>query len=234
MRNEYFAFLLSLAFFVLSSFSGRSQSTLYSIGDLGSWNYSQAITGFGIDAEGEDGAVGQAFSIKNGNALVDSISFPVLWNSSQGSIDFFSVNVAAWNGAQPTGPLLYSGTVEDYNVTPGWQTYTVQPVNLALNQNQQYVLFLTANNFLGSEIFDAQVGYAPAGAYLNGRYFFTGGHELSLNDLFSQSWIPVSLNMAFDIDYQLVPVPEPGTFMLCCLSGALLWIHRRAGFRFHY
>jgi hypothetical protein len=82
----------------------RSQS--YTVGDMGGWSGS-FLTGFGITGGpygGGDSTCGQTFRINNGNALVSSISFPLYAESSAAE---FQVGVAAWNGAQATGSLLY-------------------------------------------------------------------------------------------------------------------------------
>jgi hypothetical protein len=208
---------------ILAAQSARGQ-TIYTIGDLSSWNISQQITGC---AQFSDGGVqvGQTISL-SGNAQVDSITVPVYWNSSEAAQNQetrLSVNIMAWNGTSPTGPVLYQGTLINFNdpafpsggTIPGWQTFTDNPSNLILYQNQQYVLFLASATYLD---FDTSEGYTGASAY-------TGGSFVSYDGYGDWSTAP-SVDMAFSM--QLTSVPEPSSSALACVAGLVtLWRWRR-------
>jgi hypothetical protein len=203
------------------------QAVIYTVGDMGSW-YGSALTGFGIDTGGGDLTVGQTFHINNGSALVSSISFPLYAEAAAAD---FQVGVAAWNGTQPTGSLLYlSGTL----VAGGnnWQTFTLTPNNLILNQGQEYVLFLSPNAFVTtSAAYNTFVGAVGSGAYTDGQYYDVAGYHLGINDLFALSWSGAPINMAFSINYQLVPEPSPLIFIYLG-SLALCLRHRGPQMRF--
>src|ERR1035437_9477270 len=185
----------------------RCQSQIYTVGDYtGTWSGTD-ITGFDIanafPGPGKgDCTVGQTFSINNVNALIDSISIPI-----DGSVSAeFQIGVAAWNGSHPTGSMLYlSSPISGVN---GWQTFTVAPNNLILNQNQQYVLMVTPNNFVNTSLsYNTGMGYVSG--YSGGQMFNVAGYEMSVSDLFVNSWSNVNADFAFSIRYEAAPVPEP-------------------------
>jgi hypothetical protein len=212
--------VVALAAVLLTAQPCRSQN--YTVGDLGDWS-GLGYTGFEVDAGGGDVTVGQTFQINNGDALVSSISFPI-YNNNSSSIEF-QAGVAAWNGTQATGSLLYlSGAL---SATGGvWQSFSVPATGLTLNQGQEYVLFLTANSYFNTEPpFTTEVGYVPSGDYTDGQYYSLPGYQLTVNDLFTQSWTASQVDLAFDIDYQVVP--EPGTFALLCSGSLALWLRSR-------
>ena len=195
--------------------------TIYTIGDTGDWSGSE-LTGFGVSG-GVDETVGETFVINNVNALVNSISFPVYTPTSTE----FQVGVAAWNGSEATGSLLYLSAPLTGDGTL-WQTCTVTPNNLTLNQGQEYILFLTPNNYVNSSpTYSAGVGLVPAEYYSGGQYFYQVGYQLSVDDLFTQSWSGVSASMAFSIDYQAAPVPEPSAPIFLFLGGLALLLRYR-------
>jgi hypothetical protein len=195
----------------------RCQSlTVYTIGDMSSWISGYALSGFDVDSGGGDYSAGQTFRVDNGNALVNSISFPV---QSDGGTHQFQVGVAAWNGARATGSWLYLSAplTESGN---SFESFTVTPNNLILSQSREYMLVLTPNAFVNtSGAFNTAVGYVPSGGYTEGQFFFVAGYGLSVNDLLTQTWTGTPANMAFSINYQLAPVPEPVTLALAGLSG---------------
>jgi hypothetical protein len=224
MNSRCLRFFLPLAFFGLSVFQGRSQD---SVSDWSSWvNYGQQEeTGFGISASvGDpvvytDYSIGQTFQITDGNALVSTISFPIFNNYS--SVEF-QAGVAVWNGTQATGSALYLSSALSAANSDSWQYFSVTPSGLTLTQNQEYLLFLTPVN--SSPPFDAGVGLVPVSDYPAQQNYQALG-QLDPNDLSTPSWNPNSDDMAFEIDYQVVP--EPGIFALLCLGSLALWLRNR-------
>ena len=177
------ASLIALAAVLLTAQQGRAQET---VGDLGDWLGYQ-ISGFDIDGTGGDTTIGQTFQIDDGNALVSSISVPVVDADTVGTAEF-QIGVAAWSGTQATGTLLYLSSVMSESST-SFQTFTVSPNNLVLNQNQEYVLFVTANGVVDSyPPFNGSVGYVPVGDYAGGDAFNVTGYQFGINDLFTQTW----------------------------------------------
>ena len=70
-----------------------------------------------------------------------------------------------------------------------WQTFTLTPNNLILNQGQEYVLFLSPNAFVTtSAAYNTFVGAVGSGAYTDGQYCDVAGYHLGINDLFALSW----------------------------------------------
>jgi hypothetical protein len=221
---------------VLAAQSSPAQ-TVYTIGNLSSWGPGQQITGCQLTSGG-DVSVGQTFSLP-GNAQVNSITVPVFWNysgASQNQPTFLSVNIMAWDGSEPTGPVLYQGQLGNYNIPgipslgtiPGWQTFSGSPSNLILNQNQEYVLFLTAVQYINdAENFSTSAGYTDGSAYTGGQLVSYAGYLDSFNNLTTHSWTPTgSVDMAFSM--QLTSVPEPSSAALACVGGLLIWLRRRA------
>jgi hypothetical protein len=51
------------------------------------------------------------------------------------------------------------------------------------------------------------------------------GYKLSVNALFTQSWTASSIDLAFDINYQVVPEPSAGAMLV--LGGVALLCVRR-------
>jgi len=211
---------IALAAVLFTAQQCRSQN--YTVGD---WDGSDDIigfTGFAVDSGGGDTIVGETFQINNGNALVSSICFPA---TSDGPSIEFQAGVAAWNGTQATGPVLYLSAQSASGTS--FQNFTVSPPNLVLNQNQTYVLFLTASSYLGTDPpFSASVGLVFDSDYTAGQFYSVSGSPLGISDLFTQSWgSPLPVNMAFDVNYEVVP--EPSALMLLCLSSVLLWMRYR-------
>lgn len=209
-----------------------AQSTTYSIGSLPGWDGHNGMTGVS-DAGTSNGlasttSVGETFRINNGNAFVTSIAFPVIATAPLYSYSpsDFQVGVIAWNGTRPTGPLLY---LSDHLVGYGavWQNFVVTPNNLILNQGQQYLLFFTGINFLDGLTSVASMGYVPGDPYPDGKEFFLGwgGGGIGINDLFVHDWTAQNLDMAFAVNYQIVP--EPAATVLLGLGSALLIFSRK-------
>ena len=224
--------VLAAAFLFAIQQQTLAQSTIYSIGSLPGWDGRNGITGVSDSGNsnvlGSTTSVGETFRINNGNALVTSIAFPVmatapLYSYSQSD---FQVGVIAWNGTRPTGPLLY---LSDHLVGYGavWQNFVVTPNNLILNQSQQYLLFFTGINFLDDLTSVAVMGYVPGDPYPDGKEFFLGygGIGIGINDLFTHDWTAQNLDMAFQINYQIVPEPAPT--VLLGLGSALLIFRRK-------
>jgi hypothetical protein len=196
---------------------------IYTVGTYsgGAWN-GNYITGFGISNPNTDGTVGQTFSINNVNALIDSIQVPIYGSS----LATFQIGVAAWNGSQLTGPMLYlSSPITGVN---GWLTYTLNPNNLVLNQNQLYALFVTPNNSVNtSPSYNTGMGYVSS--YSGGELYQIAGYELSVNDLFTQGWTGVPAAFAFSMSYQAVP--EPSAMALAGLGTLALWLRYRSSIK---
>jgi hypothetical protein len=226
------AVVLAVTFLFAIQQQTLAQSTIYSIGSLPGWDGNSSMTGFSDSGNsnvlGSTMSVGETFRINNGNALVTSIAFPVIATAplySYGPSDF-QVGVIAWNGTRTTGPLLY---LSDHLVGYGavWQNFVVNPNNLILNQGQQYLLFFTGINFLDNVTSVAAMGYVPGNPYPDGQEFFLGwgGNGIGINDLFTHDWTAQNLDMAFAVNYQIVP--EPAGTVLLGLGSALLIFRRK-------
>jgi len=209
-----------------------AQSTIYSLGSLPGWDGNSSITGFSDSGNsntlGSTMSVGQTFRINNGNAVITSIAFPLIANAplyAPGPSDF-QVGVIAWNGTRPMGPLLY---LSDLLVGYGdvWQNFVVTPNNLILNQGQQYLLFFSGISFLDGIDSEASMGYVPGNPYTDGQYFFLGlgGSGLGINDVFVHDWTAVAADLAFEVNYEIVP--EPADTVLLGLGSALLMMALR-------
>lgn len=215
--------MIALAAVLLTAQQGRSQN---SVGDMSDWDGVGQITGFDIDGTGGDSTIGQTFQINGGNALVSSISVPVVDADTLGTTEF-QIGVAAWSGTQATGTLLYLSSIMSESSTSFQQPFTVTPNNLVLNQGQEYVLFVTANGVVDSyPPFNGSVGYVPVGDYAGGDAFSVTGYKSGINDLFTQTWHDANTDMAFEIDYQ-VEVPEPGICALLCSGSLACWLRNR-------
>jgi PEP-CTERM motif len=212
----------SLFGFLLVVQPARSTGVVYTVGDMSNWG-GIGLTGMDVDSEYGDGSVGQTFRIDNGNALVSSISFPL---QSDSGTHPFQVGVAAWDGSQVTGPLQYLSSMLTVSGT-AFETFTLTPNNLVLNQGQEYILFLTPNAFVStSGAFNTAVGYVPSGGYTEGQYYNLVGYDLSVNDLLTQGWTGIPANMAFSINYQLATVPEPAALGLLTAGAAAFFVRR--------
>jgi hypothetical protein len=225
------AVVLVVVFLVAIQQKTLAQPTTYSIGTLPNWDRNSGITGFSDSGNSNIGStmtVGQTFRINNGNAVVTSIAFPLFANAplyAPGPSDF-QVGVVAWNGTRPTGSLLY---LSDHLVGYGsvWQNFVVTPNNLILNRGQQYLLFFSGIDFLDGLDSEASMGYVPGNPYTDGQYFFLGlgGSGLGINNLFAHDWTPVAADLAFAVNYQIVP--EPAGIVLLGLGSALLILRRK-------
>jgi hypothetical protein len=69
--------------------------------------------------------------------------------------------------------------------------------------------------------------FCPGIDYTDGQNFFLAGYKLDINDLFTYSWTAVPADLAFEIDYQLVAVPEPSPLALLCLGSLMLRLRNR-------
>jgi len=197
---------------------------------MSDWDGVGQITGFDINGTGGDSTIGQTFQINDASALVSSISVPVVDADTLGTAEF-QIGVAAWSGSQATGTLLYLSGVMSESSTSFQQPFTVAPNNLVLNQNQEYVLFVTANGVVDSyPPFNGSVGYVPVSDYAGGDAFYVTGYQLGINALFTQTWSDANTDIAFDVDYQAVP--EPGICALLC-SGSLAFSFRKRAWLRH-
>jgi hypothetical protein len=218
-RLPFLATLLALA-------QPTAAVTIYNVGTMPSWDGQTAVTGFEVNSAGGWRSVGQTFRINDGNAQVLSISVPAWGYAPQYATHAsqFQIGVAAWGGTHAVGSMLY---LSDPLTASGaaWQTFTVNPVNLALQQGQQYVLILAVNNFTqGTHGSMTALGYVPQSAYTEGQYFFLPGLEPGLNSLFADDWLNSNADFAFNIAFM---VPEPSASALWLLSGVMLVLGRR-------
>jgi hypothetical protein len=225
-RTCSWAVVFAAALFV----STQNAVALSSVSSMPGWGGNLGITGFSDGADFTRTA-GQSFRVNEGPVLVTRISFPVYAYApidAAGASDF-QVGVVAWNGTQPTGPLLY---LSDHLVGSGgnWQNFAVTPDNLVLQQGQQYLLFFTPNNFQDGVFSDSSMGYVPDNSYADGQYyylyFYAGGTRPGISDLLINTWTPASADLAFAVEYQMVP--EPGTAGILGLGVAVLLPRRRA------
>jgi hypothetical protein len=227
--------VLSLGIFPLAlQLSALAQPTIYSVGTLPGWNgdYITGVSDAGTsNILGSTMTVGETFRIDNGDALVTSIAFPLQTSPPQaadaGPLNF-QVGVAAWNGVQPTGPLLYlSGQL--VGLDNAWQNYLLTPSNLVLNQGQQYVLFFTGINYLDGLESESALGYLSGNPYPDGQIFFLGygGTSVTFNDLFVHGWTTEVGDLAFQIDYQTIP--EPGVIVLLGFGSVFLIMRYKFG-----
>jgi hypothetical protein len=205
----------------------RSMAQVYTAGTLQAWG-GAGVTGIYVGADGSVGVDCQTFRINNGNALVKSISFP-LWpygareNPGLSQL-LFQVGVVAWSGSRPSGSFLYLSSELTAPVANAFQTFTVNPPNLLLTQGQEYALVFTPQNYVAADLGSLSLlGYLERSAYSEGQMFRWDGLNPGVDALYTQDWQALPGNVAFSVNYQIVPVPEPQTGLLLCLAGACLW-----------
>jgi len=169
MRKLGFVVIVMLCGFVRCLCSAQNSETVApitggtsSISTLPNWTYGYSITGFGDQGGFLGRTVGQTFRVAGGTVRVTSMQAPVFDRSPQYTPypSDFQIGVAAWDGARPTGPLLYlSDHLVAYDST--WRNFIVAPDNLILNAGQDYVLFFTPMNYLDGRDSYADMGPSP-------------------------------------------------------------------------
>jgi len=212
------------------------------IGNLSSWTYGYAITGFGDQGDPPSAptlfaasTVGQTFRVTGGTVRVTRMEAPIFDRSPAYSPhpSDYQIGVAAWNGVRPVGPLLY---LSDHRVAydSTWRNAVVTPDNLILDEGQDYVLFFPPINYLDGLSSYADVGYIPYDSYADGHFvslvISTGDPTIGTAALFDQDWRTLDpayaqRDMVFEISYETIP--EPGTATLMGLGLIALWHARR-------
>ncbi len=165
---------------------------------------------------------GQTFQIADGPAQLSSLSFAVQGYAPNLAPEpcTFEVFIMAWDSLRPVGPVLYQS--QSLEMPLGFfpiVTFNLPLDEVLLRQQQEYVVFLTANNYLNGIRSDAAVATVPGSTYAGGR-FVSHSPGYCFNDLLVQSWTAdVSQDLAFRLNYTVVP--EPSASMLL-ISGLIV------------
>ena len=119
--------------------------------------------------------------------------------------------IATWTGSM-AGTLLYSAGPINYD-NLGNEQITINTGGLALNQNAQYVMFLSISQFYGQSTGEAYVSQGTSISGLNG--FVYNNNAGNFNALFTTAWNgPLSPDWAVNLHFNAVPEPGPGSLML--------------------
>lgn len=185
---------------------------------------SARITGFGKPGFT---TVGQSFKVPTGNATVLQNFQFFLGNDrdfgGNGGGLFFKGYVAAFDGMNITGPILFESIIKQGNPSDTFAPFNFNTGGLALNPGSSYVAFLSAAGIpsVGNVAFeDLEASDAP---YTDGSFVFqnSGDDPASLTrDPFSSQ---EGVNAAFSAQFinATSTVPEPSEFVLLAsgLSG---------------
>jgi len=192
-----------------------------------------SLDSFGDLAGNNPGAVtfGQTFILQEGPGYLTSVSFLVndYYPSPASEVCTFKAYVMAWEGQRPTGPVLYesqplttSGSLFEYD------TFTIGFNGPPLENDREYILFFSANEFLNGIRSDAAMACVlniyPGGGF----YEHWGG--FSFSDLLTQDWRQSWADYVdLAVRIEVTTVPEPGTVLLLGLGGLATVRRRRNG-----
>ena len=144
--------------------------------------------------------------------------------------------VYAWDGAEATGPALFSSAVQTTTPGAGYQSYTTQTGGLDLTPGSQYVLFSTTSGLqAGQPSGTSTWGYTGSNPYAGGQFQFANSED-NFSALTTQPWGSFGTNdLAFKANFagtNPMATPEPSEaasigFGVLGLSGLMLRARKR-------
>ena len=143
--------------------------------------------------------VGQVITVPTSDSVLNSFSVRM----SGGDIFDFNANVAAWDGVQPVGPLVFSTT---QTTLPDDHIFKFNAGGLALTPGHQYILFLDASFF--SAPLGQVLPLVSTDPYTGGSLVFSPESDWSAN-----AWDTslASFDLSFSAEFS---APSPATVPL--------------------
>ncbi len=133
---------------------------------------------------------GQTFTVENDNIL-DSFTFflndyKYHRHYNPDTVDF-AAYIMEWDGDKATGDILYDSGKQSTNRRRGFEEFTFDTEGIVLEEDRQYVAFLSASNFFDHKPGKSRMGYIWHDVYEGGEfvYFNNGSH---FNKLTTHSW----------------------------------------------
>lgn len=211
-----------LAVLLLGAIPGRAQSVIETITG---WNGTSDVFTF-TDSSSTTQTYGQTITIPAVQNVLTSFTFEIKLPASV----TFAGYVYAWDGAEATGPALYTSAPTNTIGSGNFEAITFNTGNLTLQSGSQYVLFASSTGLTSSAPGSGSFGFNGSNPYANGLFVFT-------NETTSASWTTTPWTQNWngtgsDLAFRVTLVPEPSTFLL--LGGglgalALLGWRRRRG-----
>jgi hypothetical protein len=119
--------------------------------------------------------------------------------------------IATWTGSM-AGTLVYSAGPINYD-NLGDEQIQINTGGLALNQNAQYVMFLSISQFYGQSSGQTAISQGTSITGLNGFVYNNNGGDFP--SLFTTTWTgPLSPDWAVNLHFNSVPEPASGSLIL--------------------
>lgn len=202
-------FVALLAVLWLGAIPARAQSV---IDTITGWNGTSEVFTF-TDSSSTTQTYGQTITIPAVQNVLTSFTFEIKLPASVS----FAGYVYGWDGAEATGPALFTSAPTHTTGSGGFEAITFNTGSLNLQSGAQYVLFASSTGLTSSAPGSGSFGFNVSNPYTNGLYVFT-------NETTSASWTTTSWTQNWsgpgsDLAFRVTLVPEPSTFLL--LGGGL-------------
>lgn len=199
--GHFFVFLAAL---LVSAIPGRAQSIIETITG---WNGSTDVFSF-TDPSSTTQTYGQTFTVPGVQTVLTSFTFEIKLPASVS----FAGYVYAWNGAEATGPALYTSAATSTTGSGNFEAITFNTGSLNLQAGSQYVVFASTTGLTSSAPGSGSFGFLSSNPYANGLYVFT-------NETTSASWTTTPWTQDWngtgsDLAFRITLIPEPSSFML--------------------
>ena len=165
---------------------------------------------------------GQTFTVDNDDILDSFTFFLNDYNYYPDTVDF-AAYVMEWDGDKATGDILYDSGKQSTTRAKGFEKFTFDTEGIVLEEDRQYVAFLSASNFFDGKRGTSRMPYVRD-VYEGGEFVFSNNGR-HFNKLTKRSWhkiahIDAAFKASFSSSEAAKSVPEPTSMLGLLAVGA--------------